>query len=214
MTPGLALLLLAPCALPGARPRHIRRCRAATCARQHGLLPPRKGAPVLTVTVAPAMDDEHPHGQALPGPALAWAEHGRRDRPCRASLSWPPLSQSPERSSDGAQAGEHAARGLGAMFLRRPSAAAGCARLASLACSPAQHQDHQVAEHSAHNADQLPPAIGAGRHDRARLSSRPSAPGVGPPRLRRVRRCARDPRRTSTAGIEGSVCVGTRSPGL
>ena len=34
-----------------------------------------------------------------PGPALASAEHGHADRPCRVSVSWPPLSQSPGRDS-------------------------------------------------------------------------------------------------------------------
>jgi hypothetical protein len=45
--------------------------------------------------IALALDEEHPRGQASPGPALAEAERGRADWPSRDSLLWPPLSQSP-----------------------------------------------------------------------------------------------------------------------
>src|ERR671933_2043568 len=35
--------------------------------------------------------DQHPRGQAPSGRALAYAEHGRADRPCRVRLSRSPL---------------------------------------------------------------------------------------------------------------------------
>jgi hypothetical protein len=57
---------------------------------------------------------------------------------------------SPSQSPEGSRG-----RGDFLSYSRRPSAAAGCARLASLAVLAGQHQDHQAAERSAQRGEEL-----------------------------------------------------------
>jgi len=89
---------------PASGPAPGTRSRAPVRPASKGIRVTRRRGPLasrpkcsarLPVRSAPAANDEHPRGQASPGRALASAEQRRADRPCRVSLSWPQLSQSP-----------------------------------------------------------------------------------------------------------------------